>query len=458
VEQTPRSDWTSSLRTIIVALMAVAVLVGMVAGKKLPFGAEGQRLKAEVLLRAGDTFMSMYYVALSDGWSESRTDVVFDAAGDFYSMAYETDPDNFRALLCTTIMLRLGGRKEAAAALVPRLMFRELPENERKVLGRVAPMILYTFPAESAIESAREYLFGFGPGPGLVANSYREIEQPEKASETISAAAEQALPKLRTVVAVTVLNAVLALIGITWFVAVVLLSRRRRQGVETAPLVEGLGVREAIEALIVWVFLAALLGSYAPWSSSAAGEGKALVVLANTVAAQVGALIWVCLMTVFRARFGWRRAGLIRALGTGLAATGLVLVPVLGVYALVQDRLGMSPLDDPVILIIAAPEDWRTRALIIAAVGLVVPAFEETLFRGLLFGALRRNMKFWPAAAASALLFAIVHMNLPGLAAYFLLGLTFAAVFERTRSLFAPWAAHAVFNLVNLAMVFAIFG
>ena len=458
MEQATRSDWKSSLRTIVIALMAVAVLVGLVAGKRLPFGAQRQELKADLLLCAGDTFMSLYYVALAEEWSESQTEVVFTAAGDFYSMAYEADPDNFRALLNTTIMLRLGGKMEESAALVPRLMFRELPEDERKVLGRVAPMILYTFPADSAIELARDYLSGFGPGLALVANSYRETEQPEKAWETISVAAEQAVPKLRTVVIITVINALLTLIGLTWLVTVVLLSRRREKGVEAAPLVEGLGVREAIEALIVWVFLAALLGTYAPWPSFDPGEKTALVVLAQTIAAQVGALIWVCLLTVFRARFGWRRAGLLRALGTGLAATGLALVPALGVYALLQDRLGMSPLDDPVILIIAAPEDWMTRAFIIAAVGLIVPALEETLFRGLLFGALRRYLRFWPAAAASALLFAIVHMNLPGLAAYFVLGLTFAAVFERTRSLFAAWAAHATFNLVNLAIVFAVFG
>jgi membrane protease YdiL (CAAX protease family) len=458
VEQAPRPDWTSSLRTIIFALMAVAVLLGMVAGKSLPFGTQGQELKADMLLRAGDTFMSMYYVALAKDWSESQTEIVFTAAGDFYVMAYEADPDSFQALLSTTIMLRLGGRMDESAALVPGLMFRELPEDERKVLGRVAPMILYTFPAESAIEAARDYLFGYGPGPALVANSYREIEQPEKAGETISAAAEQALPKLRTVSALTVLNAALTLLGLTWLVTAILLSRRRRKGVTAGPLVEGLSVREAIEALIVWVFLAAVLGLYAPWPSSALGERTAAAVLAHNIVAQVGALVWVCLVTVFRVRFGWRRAGLARALGTGLAAAGAALVPAFAIYALLLDRLGMSPVDDPVIRIIAAPSDWGARALIIVAVGLVVPALEETLFRGLLFGALRQHVKFWPAAGASALLFATAHMSLPGLAAYFILGLTFAAVFERTRSLFAAWAAHATFNLVNLAMVFAIFG
>jgi len=133
-------------------------------------------------------------------------------------------------------------------------------------------------------------------------------------------------------------------------------------------------------------------------------------------------------------------------------------VPTLGIYALLQDVLRMSPADDPVIPIVAAPHDWAMRLVVVAAVGLIVPALEEMLFRGLLFGALRRVVKFWPAAAASALLFAVVHMNAAGVAAYFVLGLTFAAVFERTRSLFAAWAAHATFNLVNLAIIFAIFG
>jgi membrane protease YdiL (CAAX protease family) len=457
VEQASPPDWKSSLRTVIFALLAVAVLLGMVAGKLLPFGQQGQELKADMLIRGGDTFMSMYYLALEKDWSESQADICFTAAGDFYTMALEADSHSFRALLSTTIMLRLGGRMEESAALTPQLMFRDLPDAERKILGRVAPMILFTFPAESAIEEAREYLFGFGPGPALVANSYREIEQPEKAAATISEAARQALPALRAVAAVTVLNATLALAGAIWLVTAIL-SRRRQRRPETGPLVEGFGVREAVEALIVWVFLAAFLAALAPAPPSNGGESIALFVLVPTVAAEVGALLWVWLITVFRVRFGWRRAGLARSLGSGVAAAGVALLPALTIYALLQDVLGMSPADDPVIPILAAPEGWAMRGLIVAVVGLIVPALEETLFRGLLFGALRRVVKFWPAAAASALLFAIVHVNAAGVAVYFVLGLAFAAVFERTRSLFAAWAAHATFNLVNLAMVFAIFG
>ena len=37
-------------------------------------------------------------------------------------------------------------------------------------------------------------------------------------------------------------------------------------------------------------------------------------------------------------------------------------------------------------------------------------------------------------------------------------GVVFAYLFERSRSLFAPWAAHAAFNIFNLMLVIVLFG
>jgi len=52
----------------------------------------------------------------------------------------------------------------------------------------------------------------------------------------------------------------------------------------------------------------------------------------------------------------------------------------------------------------------------------------------------------------------VVHLDLAGFVAYALLGLVFAYLFERSRSLVAPWAAHAAFNVFNLVLVFLLFG
>jgi ABC-2 type transport system permease protein len=83
---------------------------------------------------------------------------------------------------------------------------------------------------------------------------------------------------------------------------------------------------------------------------------------------------------------------------------------------------------------------WVLPLAIVAA-----PMFEEFIFRGLIFGGLRRSFGVWPAAVASAAIFAIMHPPISVLPV-FVLGLVAALVYERTRSLLAPMLAHAAYN------------
>jgi membrane protease YdiL (CAAX protease family) len=83
---------------------------------------------------------------------------------------------------------------------------------------------------------------------------------------------------------------------------------------------------------------------------------------------------------------------------------------------------------------------WVIPLAVIAA-----PVFEEFLFRGLIFGGLRRSFGVWPATLASAGVFAILHPPL-AIVPVFVLGVCAALVYERTRSLLAPMIAHAVYN------------
>lgn len=81
---------------------------------------------------------------------------------------------------------------------------------------------------------------------------------------------------------------------------------------------------------------------------------------------------------------------------------------------------------------------------------LAAPVFEEFIFRGLIFGGLRRSMRLLPAAAASAAVFAIVHPPLSMLPV-FALGLCAALAYERSRLLLAPMAVHAIYNAALIA-------
>ena len=89
--------------------------------------------------------------------------------------------------------------------------------------------------------------------------------------------------------------------------------------------------------------------------------------------------------------------------------------------------------------------------LVLPLTVLAAPVFEEFIFRGLIFGGLRRLAGAWPAAAASALLFAIVHPAVSMLPV-FVLGLCTAWACERSKSLLAPMLVHAVYNAAIVGM------
>ena len=83
---------------------------------------------------------------------------------------------------------------------------------------------------------------------------------------------------------------------------------------------------------------------------------------------------------------------------------------------------------------------WMLPLALVAA-----PVFEEFIFRGLVFGGLRRSFGLWPATLASAAIFAIVHPAF-SMVPVFILGACAALAYERSRSLLAPMIVHAIYN------------
>jgi membrane protease YdiL (CAAX protease family) len=134
-----------------------------------------------------------------------------------------------------------------------------------------------------------------------------------------------------------------------------------------------------------------------------------------------------------------------RALRTG-AAFGLVAA-AMGI-AYVQAVTGLGLIDDatdPAHAAGATPLGmWMLPLGVLAA-----PLFEEFIFRGLIFGGLRRSMRFLPAAVASAAVFAIVHPPVAMLPV-FALGVCAAWAYERSRLLMAPMIVHALYNAAVL--------
>ncbi len=460
MESAPQADWKSGLRTVAFALLAAAIVLGLVSGWYMPFAEEARPGEARMLVRGGDRFMQAYYLALDAGWEEDRArSLLLRRAGEFYLAAREADPDDLRTSLSAALVLcALGRRIEAASRLRPWER-GQLPEPTRKAVGAAYAMVLSEHPAPEALENAHDYLFGLGPGPLLIANGYRDIGEATRAEATLAEAAAQSRPLRRTLIIAVGVNGGIVLWGVVWLLQALVRRRSRAPATDSAhgPASTLLGPREATEAFILWVFFGTVF-SKALSSLPAEAEAFALASPAPSVLAALIAIAWVWLAAPRGARVGWRLTSLRSRVAAGLAGAGLSVIPVLLIYRVIQERLGRSPADDPVLQLLTLPETVWGKALIVVAVGMVAPALEETLFRGILFGGLRRRWSFWAASTVSAALFAIVHLNVAGFASYFLLGLLFAYLFERTQSLAAPWAAHAAFNMFNLVMLFALFG
>jgi ABC-2 type transport system permease protein len=92
----------------------------------------------------------------------------------------------------------------------------------------------------------------------------------------------------------------------------------------------------------------------------------------------------------------------------------------------------------------AAHIEFAVSLLLLLTV-VAAPLCEEFIFRGLIFGGLRRSMGLAPAMLMSAALFAIVHPP-ASTVPVFVLGLGTAFVYDRTRSLLGPMLVHAVYN------------
>ena len=103
---------------------------------------------------------------------------------------------------------------------------------------------------------------------------------------------------------------------------------------------------------------------------------------------------------------------------------------------------------------------WGSSATMVASLlGTIVfaPVLEEVVFRGLLYGTLRRRLG-WPAAAVlGAAVFAAAHgYGVAGFGSVFASGLLWSIAYERTGSLLPGMAAHAANNVSAACAVLAL--
>ncbi len=152
-----------------------------------------------------------------------------------------------------------------------------------------------------------------------------------------------------------------------------------------------------------------------------------------------------------RTALGWTVGqGALREIGAGIVGfiTGLPLMfCAFIVVAIVVQRTGIVPYHPIVSHIGSNP----IRVLLLACV--FAPVVEETLFRGALFGYLRRSFSWVISGLISGLIFAAIHpqgwVAVPLLCA---IGFVFAAIREWRGSIIASMTAHSMLNGIAVMM------
>ncbi len=151
---------------------------------------------------------------------------------------------------------------------------------------------------------------------------------------------------------------------------------------------------------------------------------------------------------------------------TWLLAAGVGVGLFLSVTAItvLARKLGVAP--DPANLALIR-QAWASNPILLGLFVIVLaPLYEELLFRRVLFGRLWDAGWPWLGMLSSGLVFALAHELLslfrdasPGafllLALYMSMGVVFAWLYRRTGTLWAPILAHAVNNVLALAVAAA---
>lgn len=90
------------------------------------------------------------------------------------------------------------------------------------------------------------------------------------------------------------------------------------------------------------------------------------------------------------------------------------------------------------------------KILVIVAAVLIAPLAEETLFRGFIYGVLKRYTDAPFAALISSLMFAVIHMHVGSLLPLWMLAVLFCLAYEITGCLLVPMLLHAIFNAASI--------
>ncbi len=102
-------------------------------------------------------------------------------------------------------------------------------------------------------------------------------------------------------------------------------------------------------------------------------------------------------------------------------------------------------------------ESRAAQLVLVAAAGLTAPIFEELLFREIALPLAARGGGAFPAILATSAAFALIHLHAAAVLPLFVLAVFLSLAYIYTRSLGAVIIMHALFNFVNIALLWLLF-
>ena len=222
--------------------------------------------------------------------------------------------------------------------------------------------------------------------------------------------------------------------------------------------------RRLLAALGIWIGVASAVGVATFLAAQAIVPQWATAAnLSAVIAAEIYTALVVVLLLVIKQPLGWRTPhredvvrGLVATAATwaAVAAVYLALWPLLGsldglfdVLAFVGSDGGRLAVVGPVLAVLSV-----ARAVVIT------PLAEELLFRGALYGWLRRWWPAWATIAATAAAFASIHGFLVVMPYVLVFGIVTGWLRERTGSVAAGFVAHVLNNAMLVTMTFLLIG
>ena len=229
-----------------------------------------------------------------------------------------------------------------------------------------------------------------------------------------------------------------------------------------------------IVPLLIWLGLVtvAVLAKELLWPTLEGWRSAYLENLSLCLGAAVAMLVIVHLVKTYFARglrgFGLRADNIGRHLVT--AVLNLVSIYPVLVAALLLTVLAGKLLVGPDFEIhrhqqldlISKYPQWQLRIMVVITTIVVMPVFEEMLFRGLFQSTIRsflahlgNSRSAWLAISITSLLFALVHPNAAHRPALFALAVCLGYAYEKSGSLMRPIFIHSLFNAASVITLLA---